>query len=203
MQGRRSAGLYFLSWVADTVQCFIELRAHYCGMWPWFRWMSTSNLHSSNQQSLTETHARSLLHWLSMLQAVLILQFRWASGDKLQRQRYPQTQGSGAPTPGCSSQTSSQRLTDPGSSCTALSEVWKWQAPRHLTWGPPGPCALTVQTRCWVFQQDTSKRQVGASNRKGEVYRQGEKWQVKKTEKKIKCLKFLISFTIVHTKVSN
>lgn len=34
-------------------------------MWPWFRWMSTSHLYSSNQQSLTETHAHTQSHWLS------------------------------------------------------------------------------------------------------------------------------------------
>lgn len=89
------------------------------GMWPWFRWMSTSNLYSSNQQSLTETHAASQLDWLFLLPAVLILLLRRVK-EKKKRQRYPQTQSGSTPTPGCSLHTSSQRFTDPRSSCVLL-----------------------------------------------------------------------------------
>lgn len=62
------------------------------GMWPWFRWMSTSNLYSSNQQSLTETHAGSQLDWLSLLPTELILVLRQVREKKRETEIPPDTE---------------------------------------------------------------------------------------------------------------
>lgn len=60
----------FISWAEWQIQYNASLRSEHFtvgpSMWPWFRWMSTSHLYSSNQQSLTETHAHTQLHWLSL-----------------------------------------------------------------------------------------------------------------------------------------
>lgn len=62
-------------------------------MWPWFRWMSTSHLYSSNLRLLTETSActtaptRSLaLPPLLSQPTVLIMQLRQASKGKAARE---------------------------------------------------------------------------------------------------------------------
>lgn len=59
----------FISWAEWQIQYNASLRSEHFtlgpSMWPWFRWMSTSHLYSSNQQSLTETHAHTQSHWLS------------------------------------------------------------------------------------------------------------------------------------------
>lgn len=59
----------FISWAEWQIQYNASLRSEHFtvgpSMWPWFRWMSTSHLYSSNQQLLTETHAHTQSHWLS------------------------------------------------------------------------------------------------------------------------------------------
>lgn len=65
----------FISWAEWQIQYNASLRSEHFtlgpSMWPWFRWMSTSHLYSSNQQSFTETHAHTQLHWLSHAFSVL------------------------------------------------------------------------------------------------------------------------------------
>ena len=90
-------------------------------MWPWFRWMSTSHLYSSNQQSLTETHAHTQSHWLPCSlflsqPSVLITPLRRARESKAEAERDPRHGGDllphqavqCAPTVG---------VTDPGTIC--------------------------------------------------------------------------------------
>lgn len=53
----------FISWADWQIQYNASLRSEHFtlgpSMWPWFRWMSTSHLYSSNQQSLSETHTHT------------------------------------------------------------------------------------------------------------------------------------------------
>lgn len=62
--------LGFISWAEWQIQYNASLHSEHFtvgpSMWPWFRWMSTSHLYSSNQQSLTETHAHTQSHRRSL-----------------------------------------------------------------------------------------------------------------------------------------
>lgn len=150
----------FISWAEWQIQYNASLRSEHFtlgpSMWPWFRWMSTSHLYSGNQQSFTETHAHTQLHWLSHAFSVLcslITQLRRVRERKAKTER-PQTRGRSTPISGCSLHTSSQRVSDPGSSCVVLAHPapcplcqvgLEWQAPWLQTCSPPSP--LLMQCR--------------------------------------------------------
>ena len=145
-------------------------------MWPWFRWMSTSHLYSSNQRFPAQRHMHAATPSRPpspssppvYQPAMLITQLRRV------RDRNTETPDTGdihSPTPGCSIHASSLRVGDPGSSCLALAlhsarEVWSDRPPDSDLRGPQH--ALT-QCRCWVFLRGggASKEQVGGSEEGG------------------------------------
>lgn len=93
----------FISWAEWQIQYNASLRSEHFtlgpSMWPWFRWMSTSHLYSSNQQSLTETHAHTQSHWLPRSLFLSPLSHRcslrhWDEWEKV-KQRHRETPDTG------------------------------------------------------------------------------------------------------------
>lgn len=183
----------FISWAEWQIQYNASMRSEHFtlgpSMWPWFRWMSTSHLYSSNQQSFTETHAHTALT-LSCFLCPLRSHYAAKTTERKKR-KDRETADTGEIH-------SHVRLFTPrqqsesvilaaavGCSLTLLfvhcQVGLEWQAPRLQTCSPPSPllmqCRSGAECCCKRLQRSRMEAVTRKAERTSSSIRTGRTWR--------------------------